>query len=246
MGLELTKPEQALLRELIDSRNQIDVIFPSQMDPVAYYESLSVCCRALRHAEGIVNRIRPLIGRLMLIARDNPHLYTDKGYKNYTDFVNRYVVQTFGICASDAWDVCGMVKDFPLSLEEFEHLNRASLKILRRAGVKGSDSDAAVWLERAKTMSKMELRSSLIQAGRTNNGAINAGTVIVYCSLETQELWKEFSSNSKVKALFGPSENEILHNIIAEAVSSMPSDADFENFKQSTKEAKLEQAEDDD
>ena len=83
----LTTAEQTFIQGLIDPTTSIEAVVPAEVNPESFWHGLTICCRAMKLMRRMVERLRPVIGRMLVVAQQNPEVYQQKGYRTYEDFL---------------------------------------------------------------------------------------------------------------------------------------------------------------
>lgn len=223
MSQELTKSEHLAIKSMIEDGLRLDVAIPADITFEQWTAKMSMCCRAVGKLDDMLRRLKPLIGRLINLASERPEIYKAAGCRIFSDFVNEYVPANFPISKTDAWAYRALVRDHPtLTMERFAAINPSRLKVLSGGGVVGPNSDSEEWYAKAQKMTVVELREEVARKGLSTVDEQTPATVTIYTTVDVARLWNDWRNSSKVRAVFGPSDSEILKNTIAEAWTSHP------------------------
>jgi hypothetical protein len=220
VGTQLSTREQSILQNLLDGSNSLEVTIPDSASNVEIWEMLSVCCRAIGHLTKTSNRIKPMIGRLLLLIQQTPSVFKEQGFKSYNDFLENGVCHRLGLSRAHLFEAMSLSRKWPnLSVERFAKIGSVKMNIVSRFTNETHPSANRI-LDMAEKMSIEQLRgwaekSKLIEAGE------DSPEVITIASNKTVlGEWKEFSSDPRVHAVCGSAHpGTIFRHMIQEAHS---------------------------
>ena len=218
LDLTLTESEGELLAEFLQSEVALaEAIPPRPVDLDRCWEQLEICLLALDKAQRLVAKLKPVIGRFLRIAKDNPEFYLRKGYPTYEKFLTNYVGAAMNMSRSVLYECRTIAENLPdLTPEEYWVLGSTKAKDLARF-TKSSDPSFGRYLQEAKDRTAMEFRQwceeqKLIEAGETAPVVI-----VIQANEKVQKMWNEFVEMPEVHSKVGTSNHgTILEHLIME------------------------------
>lgn len=203
--LQFSENDRAVLSAVLDSGSSISVVIPEEIDSDRLWQTMETCCRVAGAVSKASDRIKPIIGRLLVVLRDHPEVYQDRGYATYEDFMCRGMSELFGISRTEAYACRKVAERFPsLSVEEFNQIGVRKLYVLA-AATKEGDKHAKELVEKA--MDPETNRSDLIEFAATlkhmDVGEFEITKVSITVTKETAAMWKDFIGSKAIQAYVG-------------------------------------------
>jgi hypothetical protein len=109
----LNAEEHALIRELLRPGASIEAVIPQDADPDTLWHTLDACVRGLGLLEVRICRLKPIIGRILVMFEEKPSLYKELGYDTFGEFMRRGVYDTLGLHKTSAYEARFVAKDWP-------------------------------------------------------------------------------------------------------------------------------------
>lgn len=196
-----TKEEISFLQEVIKG-GDIEVKIPAEIDVKDWKNSTSIICRALRRSELQSQALLPVLGRLLMVAKDNQ----EKFYPNrkFDEFLQSDIYDKFGVGRSTCFEAMSFIRlDLPMA--SYEEIPRRNLKLLTQAIDKGSEKSAGAkkLVEKAAEMSEASFRAMLEKDHHINPSA-NIGTVVKIPGTKKAEgMWNGFKDSPEVQRFVG-------------------------------------------
>lgn len=203
ISTHLSTSEQALLKTLLDDASTLEVVIPDTATNKEIWEMLSVCCRAISHLTKTTNRIKPMIGRLLLLVQNTPSVWKEQGFNSYTDFIENGVCKRMGLSRAHLFEAASIARKWAsLPVERYAKIGSVKMNIISRFTNDSSPNSEKI-LKLAEKMTVEQLRgwaekSKLIEAGEDQPEII---TVAANKTIAAE--WKEFISNPLVQAKCG-------------------------------------------
>jgi hypothetical protein len=220
--LILSEQDQALLKEIMRPGTAVDDIVPETATAQQLWDTLKVCVAGYNMLNFKLNRIKPIIGKILLIFQRNPHLYQELGYETFEDFRKNGIGKRLGVGRTTLWECQTIARDWPQLVQNpdrYAQIGRTKLIILSKFA-KGTAPNAESLLNMAASMPAHELRIHSEQRGLLIPGETVPATVVVRGSLDMVKRWKEFSSDERVHQIVGSASQEaILMAMIDECYS---------------------------
>jgi hypothetical protein len=215
--------EQALLDALTDPRNVVTVVIPDTIETPELMSNLRLCCGVWSHLEKVQRKISPLIGRILMILHDNPERYQSLGYKDFKDFIVRFVETEMGCSHSSAYQAMRLVRIFPdLPLNVWEELGSRNIHILSKF-TKDTDPSFPKYLAAARQINKPSAflewaaNKNLIQKGE----GLYTRAVIINMTIPLSDAWKKFKRDGRVHSITGSeADGVIFESMLAECSAS--------------------------
>jgi len=199
-GVKLEQKEVELLGALLDEGSRVDVVIPEDIDPGALWDSLAVCCKVLVRMKGAACKLKPLVGRMLLVVQNYPDIYQSRGYKTYDDFVTRGMEELLGISRAEAYHCKRIAKNLPwVTSAQFEQIGIAKLELLAK------DEVAPKAKELLEIAAKPEVTiAALKQIIADNNlserDRLDFSNIVLAVPKDVKKQWDEFRTNAAVLA----------------------------------------------
>jgi len=145
--------------------------------------------------------LKPILGRLLVVVRDNPDVYKRHGFLSYDDFL-RGIRTRYGISRSEAFACRKVAENFPsLSISEFEDIGISKMYSLASVTREG-DRDCAVLLEKAKdhSVTRDQLRSFAAELKNIERGDLDRTEITISVSKTTARRWQQFHESPMIRA----------------------------------------------
>lgn len=218
--LELTTEEQAVIRTLLDPSAQVEVLLPDNCGHDDLWRALTTCCKAVRVLQRTTLRIRPLIGRIVKIARNTPDFYKQRGYQTFEQFFTVGIQGHLGLSRTDAYEALRLAEKWPtLSQEEYEQIGPSKLAIASRF-TDDSMPGHRKHLEAAKQMTITEFRAYAEEKRLINPGEATPAVIVIQTTQEVASHWKEWINDPAVHGTAGSSDPGLI--LLAMGQSFMP------------------------
>jgi len=215
-------PEEAnLLQELTKPGAKIEVTVAGNVNLKDWAKTTSVVCRGLLRAQLQEQALLPVLGRLLVIARDNPDIWA--GYASFKKFLQEHVRKEFGIGTSSAYYAMQMADRLPhLKIAQVEAIPRRNMEIVLQTIAKGDEKKpyATKILEKAATASEKELRAYCEERTSIPPSATVGAILRIGCSLEKKGIIEAFLANQDYQSYCGTSNQaDMLIRAIEEATT---------------------------
>ena len=214
----LNHEENMLLRELLRPGASIEALIPPDAEPEELWKTLDACVRGLGLLEARMCRLKPVIGRILLIFEKKPSLYKSLGYDTYSDFMDKGVYGVLGLHRTSAYDGKLVARDWAqVGPDRYaKALGPKKIAILSKF-VKGSSPNAEAWLQTAESMKVSELREYCVQRGFIEAGETEGTTITITTNRAIRGLYEEFFSDGRVCSKCGTKDRgKILERMIQE------------------------------
>jgi len=216
-----TESERSLLGALVNPDCDVYAAVPKDPDPSELFENLSLVLRVHRYATRISGKLKPVIGRFLLLAKQFPESYRDQGFATYGAFVRDYCCDALGLSRSALYEAKMLAERLPdLTPQQVDDLGVTKTKILASFTRSGDPSFAGYLLE-AQEHTATGLLKRCIERGLIENGADHPVCIVIQSNAAVHERWEEFSSRPETQAFVGSSSlGAILDAMIMECSAS--------------------------
>lgn len=223
----LTDAEREVVKEVLDDPSRLDVAIPSVIEPDRLWAGLSGSCKIQQGAASASNKVKPIIGRFLIVLQNYPEVVQEKGFKTYEDFMCKGMSELFGISRSEAYACRAWAERLPsLTVHEIQKIGTAKMHVLSketRDGAKGRD----VIVEKAMdpSVSKKELIAFCDELAHRNRGESELTDVRITVTKEVAKTWREMANSPEVQAYVsaasgtGASEGLIFEAMMAECLT---------------------------
>ena len=211
----LSDREHALLKELLRPGVSIEAVIPDDADAEDLWRTLDACVRGLGLLEARICRLKPIIGRILLVFERKPSLYKSLGYEDYSTFMRKGVYDTLGLHRTSAYEGKLVARDWPqLSPDRYAEIGPKRLNILSKI-TSGRSSNAEAWLDAAKRMKVGEFREYAEQRGFIEKGETVGATITIQTNRSIFKQYRECFGDGRVHSVVGSKDHgDILQAMI--------------------------------
>lgn len=215
MGLDLTiSSEPDIVKRLINE--DASVTLPDNIDVDSYWRFLSAASQTSTILNILSLRLRPAIGRMFLLASQNPELYTARGYKTFEEFIVDVCEKKLGISRALGFQAKKIMKAFPaISGERFQNIGIANLLVAEQF-TDATQPSCEKHLQQAEEMSHDEFVTYAEQGGWIVPGSAEWTTIHVKATREIADAWEAFAADPKVQSVCGKEPFQILTHLLEE------------------------------
>jgi hypothetical protein len=238
-----SESEMAILKKITKPDVTVEVIVPKEIDAEKFWEVLSITCQAYMKAEAQTSVLFPLLGRLLLVAKQNPESYKAK-FETYEELIAA-VGEKFGVGRTTCFEARRLADKWgPAELEMHTYADIGRVKFKFLGSIVPSDAVSQGWvkglLKKAGELTLKELREYCEDKGYAEKGSTGA-SIIMACSKRMLKDWRKFCKTPEVQAYCGTDDPaEILDHLMQECESEWLS-AGAEKVKEAAKVAKQEE-----
>jgi hypothetical protein len=207
---KLTTDEQALLRELLEEDSQIEVVVPASSSGEWLYGGLETCCKALNYLDRQSNRLKPIIGRMLLLIQKDPEIYRSRGYRNFEDFLLRGVCEAMQLSRSNLYEVKRLASKWPnLSLEKYEQLGPTKLNVLSKF-TDQSCVNHEKYIDKALSMTATKFRSWAEEQKLIAEGEATPVVITIATTQDIASLWQSFVNDGRIQSYCGSASHGVI------------------------------------
>lgn len=202
--------------------SKIDLILDRELSPSQMWETLSVCCRVMGHAERVKAKIRPLIGRLLLQMQNSPESYQKLGYDTFEGFLKAEVVEKLGVSRTDCYAAKKVAVAFPtLSISEQAKIGIVNMSIVSSI-TSEKNSDHKKILKVAATSSIAQLKQYAVEKKLIEPGDTDRAVITILTSKPVAKQWDAFVRSGKVQSACNSKDHgTILGSLMADFLSAL-------------------------
>ena len=160
----LDDSERQLLSALLSQSAAIDLVIPLDINLDELWKALTVCVKTMKRLRESEARLKPLVGRILMVIEDHPDLYKDKGYRTFDDFMTRCIPEQLGIARGEAYHAKRIASRFSTSLSPDLAARLGFQKLARIARVTGDDDPKRdQWIDYATSHTLREVQVAVMQ-----------------------------------------------------------------------------------
>jgi len=156
--------------------------------------------RAYAYLDKQLYRLRPLVGKILLRFQDNPELYKELGYADFTDFLERGVQETLGIRRSVRYEALQLARKWgdEISADDFAAIGPKKMRTLNEFA-NGKSNNRRKLIEAAKTMTVEAFAGMAREKFAVTTESVTSATIRIFTTQEIAERWAEFVANPGVQ-----------------------------------------------
>jgi len=209
---ELVRASDKSARELI----------PDSIAPDDLWNALSAACKVLAKTEEAKTRLKPLVGRMLILLERKPELYKTQGFANFNDFMTNGVWKLVGISRAEAYNMKKIAEELGnISTDVIAEIGVSKANLvagaLRRQITDGTPREIADrkqkgWLEKARRSSYDELKLMVYDAQLAEEGELEHRTIIIESTRDVADRWRAFRRDPAIKGISETDQPGVLLN----------------------------------
>ena len=199
---EYSNEESRLVRALMNApQDPIDVIISNGISDDDLIKGIHACMKAFGRFIKAERQLKPIIGRLLVIAEKRPSVLKTFGADTISDFCKFVAPKMFHVSRTDSWEARQIAVAFPdISAKEYVEVGPSKIKAIGRALDWTPPKEQALkYLDYARDHTRPELLDKMEEDG-INVDALNLTKIAFPASQETRKRWRAFSKDPRVKA----------------------------------------------
>jgi hypothetical protein len=211
---ELSPKERRIVVDILNTSETAEQLIPDTIAPEDLWEKLSATAKALERIGRAISRLKPFLGRMLIVLQKYPDLYKDLGYPNFNEFMTRGCEELFGVSRSEAFACKRIAEVFGNALTpgQMEEIGLSKLSIAATAVKKRiddgmpqeiKDKQINYWVEAAKTDTFFGLKERIADQGLVDAGELEMKSLVLYLREEVREQFLEFRRNPWVVSTAG-------------------------------------------
>jgi len=203
-----TAREKELVQAMTRANVTIDVVIPETINPKDWLLAASVTCRVLLRAQLQEQGLMPVLGRLLLIAKENPAIYTENGFEGFEAFIQAEIRDKWGVSRSTCYEAMRQAEfsvKAKLDASDIKEIGRVNMREVIKAIPQGEETKKsnAVIFEKAKTLPTSEFREWLVEKQLIERGETQGAFIRIPTNKAIERRWKKFIENPDVQAVSG-------------------------------------------
>jgi hypothetical protein len=216
----LNEREHALLKELLRPGASIEAVIPADAPPSDLWKTLDACVRGLGLLEARICRLKPIIGRILVMFENKPSLYKDLGYETYSDFMKQGVYEKLGLHRTSAYEGKMVAQSWPqITPDRYAgKLGPKKMGIIAKTGITGRSSNAEMILQTAESMSVRQFQAYVEQRGMLAHGEANGATFTIQTNLNRYALFKAFFADGRIQSVAGSKDADIIMECVIQEI----------------------------
>lgn len=208
----MSPTELKLVEELVRATDKSALeLIPDSINADDLWRTLSAACKVLQKTEEAKTRLKPLVGRMLILIERKPELFTAQGFRNFNDFMTNGVWNLFSISRAEAYNMKKIAEELgTVSSDVITEIgvSKTNLiaKALRERITTGTPAAIAektrnFWLEQGKTCSYDELKLRVYDANLAEKGELEHATIIIESTKDVAERWRAFRRDPAIKGI---------------------------------------------
>ncbi len=203
----ITPQEKDVLNRLMEDNSQLTDLVPAEGDHSELIANLHTCCKAMVRVEQASATLKPLIGRMLYIVKQNPSLYKNLGHATFDEFVTKEVINRYKMSHGSVWEAKKIVESFPgLTMQEYRDIGTTKLVMAAKVTDHTSPNHTRI-LEKAKGMSIKAFKQDIIEQGLVDKGDTQLKTLVITGTRNQIEEIEAFLNNDQVGAYCNTSDS---------------------------------------
>lgn len=171
MTQEIAKVADNFLRK----SGALTEVLPETMSAPKINEAMQAIALSLSNLQRREGRLKPMIGRLLVLAKNNSDVYTEKGYETYEEYKQKEIGEKFGLARTAYQDAKRMVEKFPsLAMDDYEAAGVTNMMIMCRVTDQSQKGHTKI-LAKAKALTTEEFVKWLEDSGIVTKGELDGG-----------------------------------------------------------------------
>lgn len=216
ISTETTTDEARLLPVMMATDKSPNDFIPDDTPTDLLRQYLSITSKAYLRAQDAVGKLKPFLGRILVLYKQHPELYTSKGYKTYDNWMSDGVRREHGLNRGQAYECvniaeqCGHLSSGTITQLGFSKLNVVA-KIIKQSvasdiSIEMRQQKVDDWVQVALSegMTVSKLRETAEEANVVEPGSLEPRVVVsIAVNPETLIFWEAFSNSPEVKVYCG-------------------------------------------
>jgi hypothetical protein len=205
----LNPAENALITNLLRPGASIEAVIPDGATPDELWRTLDACVRGLTLLEARLTRLKPIIGKILLVFEQKPSLYKELGYDTYSDFMQKGVYERLGLHRTSAYEGKLAARDFPqLTPDRYVQIGPKKLNVIATAGIKGNNANAETVLQVAATMKVDEFKQYMTARQFIAPGEADGATLTIQTNRNRMSLFNAFFNDARIRSVVGSKDKD--------------------------------------
>lgn len=207
---EAVADRAVLLPELMKTALSPNEFFKDDIEPDMLRQYLSIASQAYLGATDAVSKLKPFLGRILVLYKRHPELYQARGYKSYDHWMSDGVRQEHGLNRGQAYECvniaiqCGNLPSVKIRELGFSKLNTIA-KIIKQsvpedATVEMRETKVNEWTEIALNTTVAGLKEEAEKRNVVDPGSLDPRVALtLMVNPHVKDFWEAFSTTPEVK-----------------------------------------------
>ncbi len=221
----LSERERALIGVLLSNDAQAAAAIPDGISADDLWATLAVCCKVGAKVEKVRTVLKMLVGRALVVMENRPEIYRERGFRTLDSFMSSTEANGLpalsGMARTGLYEARSFAAKWPgLPIGEMAAIGMGKMRAISRIR-KGSDSDAQVWLDKAKTGTLEQLQEQIYRSSNgIPDGSLEISTVIFTMTVDEKKRIEGFVKDPEIQAYCGTAQpGPILCKVLEETES---------------------------
>lgn len=203
----LTQDERSRLRELTRPSASPDTLLPVHADTGQLLDGLALCCRAAGLLQRAQRRLIPVIGRFLLVLKENPEVIEALGFEHFTSFIEEFVYIKCGFSRSSAFEAMRLVGLMPsLSIGAWEELGIEKVRTLSKVTREGEPSFSKYLKKAFDCASADDFNRYCVEQQLLDSGVFRKKPLTIIADKNIRDHFRSFVGSPEVQAVVGVSD----------------------------------------
>lgn len=198
-----------IIRELMRTQKSPEQLIPDDIEPSILKQYADLASQAYITAQASVTRIRPFMGRILLIYKRRSELYKDLHYQTFDQWMTDGVMTYYKIARSDAYALINIAEQLgDLPAQKLAELGMNKLKTLSNI-LKEQNKGVTVemklenrdkWVAIAESGSEKDLAALAVARNVVDEGALVPRVPLVFSvTPQIKERAEQFKANEQIR-----------------------------------------------
>jgi len=220
--------ERQIVEAALAAEGRLEVVVPLTTTPEDLYNQTAAICKAISRMEAGITKLQPIMGRALLLIKNNPEVYRAAGCRTFDDFIRARVVEEWGVSRTTAYNSIRTVTIHPnLEIERFQRIGSSKFFILNKVADHTSTGTYNRLLQAAENMNLRDFREYVEQNGQISPGETIPAVIVIHATQEIKQQWDNMVQNLRVQRVCD-SQNPavILQHMMEESLGSWLAEAE--------------------
>jgi hypothetical protein len=202
---ELTPAQKGLVQKLVKATGDLKEVIPDDLEPEKINASLEACCTMASNLDEAQGTLKPIIGRLLILAQRNPETFEKLGCKSFEDYCTLISKKT-GRCRSNLREAMFLQKKWSdLPAEEYKRIGITKLLLVAKFTSQSETGHKKILNEVAKKTID-EAKEWVVEKGYLDKGETSGATLTITGSKKDIKEIREFLNREDIQAAAGTSD----------------------------------------
>jgi hypothetical protein len=196
-----TASETDVIKDLLRAGKNITLAVPDDLDARDVSRYIKSTCSLLVKSEIGRDKLTAVLGRLLVLARKNKEVWGKAGYDSFSEFLQKEVVEKFGISRSTMYEAKKILTAFPdLTMEQYGAAGSQKLLLLSKF-TSQSDSGSTKLIKAASEKSYDQLKEYCEEKGYLGADDATGASFVIKGSLSKIKELRKFLAREDIRAV---------------------------------------------